>query len=85
MTGDALKHVLHCKDSNGFESCFLCDVVSNTHPNRIGYVSPTCLDPALATRSTDETVYAIFEELADLEGQCAARVKGAKTALPART
>ena len=83
--GDALKHVLHCKGSGGFKICFLCDVVSNTHPDRIGYVSSTCLDPALVTRSTDETVYAIFEELADLEGQCAARVKGAKTALTART
>ena len=83
--GDALKHVLHCKGSSGFKICFLCDVVDHTAPNRIGYVSATCLDPDLITRSKDETVYAILEELADLEGQCAAGVKGAKTALAERS
>ena len=78
--GDALKHVLHCKGSSGFKICFICDVVDHAAPNRIGYVSSTCLDPALITRSKDETVYAILEELADLDGQCAAGVRGAKKA-----
>ena len=79
--GDALKHVLDWKGSGGFKMCFCCDVVDHTSPNQAGYTPCTCLDASKIVRTSNEFVFAVFDELADLHAQAAAHVKGAKASI----
>ena len=65
--GDALMHIIHCKDSGGFKMCLCCDVCDHAANLRIGYTPSTCLDESRLVYMNDEAVPGIMSEIADLE------------------
>ena len=58
--------------------CFCCDVCDHAANLRVGYTPSTCLDDSRIVYMNDEAVLAMMSEIAGLERQAIAKVRGAK-------
>ena len=82
--GDALNHIIHCKGGVGFKMCFCCDVCDHAANLQVGYTPPTCLDDSRIVYMNDEAVLAMMSDIAGIERQADANVRGAKNDLKLR-
>jgi hypothetical protein len=76
--GDALKNIIHCKGQAGFHPCHCCDVVDFKSDATVGYPLSTCLDERAITFATNDSVFAMLDEVAALWYDVQTGVRGAR-------